>query len=78
MKEIGQDIRFTLRMRSDRMTNRPASLHWAEYLIEAGALGTFMVSAAAFAAVLYQPSSPVAAGIANEWVRRGLMGLTWD
>jgi aquaporin Z len=34
-----------------------------------------MVSAAVFAAVLYHPSSPVAASISNEWVRRGLMGL---
>src|SRR5262249_42420175 len=36
---------------------------------------TFMVAAAVFAAVLYHPSSPVAASISNEWVRRGLMGL---
>jgi aquaporin Z len=34
-----------------------------------------MMSAAVCAAVLYHPSSPVAAGISNEWVRRGLMGL---
>ena len=35
---------------------KPATpLHWPEYLIEAGAIGTFMVSAAVFAAVLYHP-----------------------
>jgi aquaporin Z len=51
------------------------TLHWPEYLIEAGALGTFMASAAAFAAVLYYPASPAAALISNELVRRGLMGL---
>lgn len=51
------------------------SLHWPEYAIEAAALGTFMVSAAVFATALYHPSSPAAAGISNEWVRRGLMGL---
>jgi aquaporin Z len=52
-----------------------ASLHWAEYAIEAAALGTFMVSAAVFATALYHPSSWLAAGISNEWLRRGLMGL---
>jgi aquaporin Z len=34
-----------------------------------------MVSAALFATALYHPSSWVAAGISNEWLRRGLMGL---
>jgi len=34
-----------------------------------------MVSAALFATALYHPSSRLAAGISNEWVRRGLMGL---
>src|SRR6187200_941049 len=34
-----------------------------------------MVSAALFATALYHPSSPIAAGISNEWVRRVLMGL---
>src|SRR5580765_917489 len=57
------------------MPAHPTSLHWPEYLIEAGALGTFMVSAAAFAAVLYYPASPVAALVSNELARRGLMGL---
>ena len=57
------------------MAAAPTSLHWPEYLIEAGALGTFMASAAAFAAVLYYPASPVAALVSNELVRRGLMGL---
>ena len=51
------------------------SLHWPEYAIEAAALGTFMVSAALFATALYHPSSRLAAGISNEWLRRGVMGL---
>jgi aquaporin Z len=51
------------------------SLHWPEYGIEAGAIATFMLSAAVFAAVLYHPSSRVATSISNEWIRRGLMGL---
>src|SRR5262245_53113198 len=49
--------------------------HWPEYLIEAGAIGTFMVSAAVFAAVLYHPSSPFSGVISTDLVRRALMGL---
>ena len=57
------------------MAAHQTSLHWPEYLIEAGALGTFMASAAAFAAVLYYPASPAAALVSNELMRRGFMGL---
>lgn len=57
------------------MTPQRTPLHWPEYAIEAAALGTFMVSAALFATALYHPSSRLAAGISNEWLRRGLMGL---
>ena len=57
------------------MATHTSSLHWPEYLIEAGAIGTFMVSAAVFAAVLYHPSSPVSGAISNELVRRAFMGL---
>lgn len=55
-------------------SERP-TLHWPEYAIEAAALGTFMVSAALFATALYHPSSRLAAGISNEWLRRGAMGF---
>jgi aquaporin Z len=57
------------------MTPRAPSLHWPEYLIEASAIGTFMVSAAVFAAVLYYPSSPISGAVSNELVRRAFMGL---
>jgi aquaporin Z len=60
---------------SGAVTPERASLHWPEYAIEATALGTFMVSAALFATALYHPSSPLAAAISSEWLRRGLMGL---
>ena len=56
------------------MATRP-TLHWPEYLIEAGALGTFMMSAAVFAAALYHPSSLMSGAVSNELVRRALMGL---
>jgi len=52
-----------------------APFHWPEYLIEACALGPFMVSAALCALLLYHPSSAIAAALPNEWLRRGLMGL---
>ena len=57
------------------MASRHARLHWSEYFIEAGAIGTFMVSAAVFAAILYHPWSPIATHISSDWLRRGLMGL---
>ena len=50
-------------------------LHWREYLIEAAALGTFMISAATFATLLYHPASPMAGRLPHEAVRRGVMGL---
>jgi aquaporin Z len=55
------------------VTRRP--LHWPEYFIEAGALGAFMVSAGVFGALLYHPSSPVAAAVSNGMLRRAFMGL---
>ena len=57
------------------MGTRATTLHWPEYFIEAGAIGTFMVSAAVFASVLYSPSSPISDAISNELVRRAFMGL---
>ena len=49
--------------------------HWPEYLIEAGALGTFMVSAGLFATLLEAPGSPVREAIGDPFLRRLLMGL---
>jgi aquaporin Z len=49
--------------------------HWPEYLIEAWALGMFMVSAALFTALLEYPGSPVHQFIPNGEVRRALIGL---
>jgi aquaporin Z len=75
----GRDRRFTKPCSASRiepaMSTRTSALHWPEYLIEAAAIGTFMVSAAAWAALLYHPASPVARAISNALVRRGFMGL---
>lgn len=49
--------------------------HWPEYLIEAGALGTFMVSACLFGTLLGHASSPVVRAIPSDDVRRVLMGV---
>jgi aquaporin Z len=49
--------------------------HWPEYLIEAGCLAVFMVSAAFFATLLNHPSSPVAGWIASPALRRIPMGI---
>lgn len=48
--------------------------HWPEYLSEAAGLGAFMVSACAFAALLFHPSSPAARVVESETARRALMG----
>lgn len=49
--------------------------NWREYLMEAAALGIFMISANAFAALLGHPASPVPDAIPDGNVRRVLMGL---
>ena len=49
--------------------------HWPEYLMEAAALGIFMISAGVFTALLEWPDSWALHAIPNGDVRRGLIGL---
>jgi aquaporin Z len=49
--------------------------HWPEYLMEAACLGTFMISAGVFTALLEYPNSPVRDAIPNDFVRLALNGL---
>jgi aquaporin Z len=49
--------------------------HWPEYLIEAWALGTFMVSAAVCTTLLEYPGSPLHAAIPEPGLRRALIGI---
>jgi aquaporin Z len=49
--------------------------HWPEYLIEAWALGMFMVSAGVFSTLLEYPGSPLHAAIADAGLRRVLVGI---
>jgi aquaporin Z len=58
---------------SDRIA-APAAPHWPEYLIEAWALGMFMVSAGLFTVLLENPASPLHAAIPDASLRRFLIG----
>ena len=50
--------------------------HWPEYLMEAGALGTFMISACVFGVLLEHPSSPIHTAMAGAaMLRRVLAGV---
>jgi aquaporin Z len=49
--------------------------HWPEYLMEAACLGTFMISAGVFTALLEYPNSAVRHAIPNDFVRLALNGL---
>lgn len=49
--------------------------HWPEYLIEAWALGMFMVSAGVFTILLEYPQSPLRHLIEDSDIRRSLIGL---
>lgn len=50
-------------------------VHWPEYLIEAGGLGAFMLSACVFGVCLEYPGSALRAEIGDPTTRRILMGL---
>lgn len=62
------------------MTAHPRQLHIAEYAIEAGALGSFMLSACLFGALVFHPDSPVRrffhSPLAMQATMGVLMGLT--
>jgi len=49
--------------------------HWQVYAIEGALLGTFMVSACFFTALLEHPGSPVRNAIASDMLRRALIGV---
>ena len=53
-----------------------ARLHWPEYLMEAGLLGAFMVSACLFGALYESPHSPLRHAVASQLLPRILMGLS--
>jgi aquaporin Z len=50
-------------------------VHWREYLIEAAALATFMMSAATMTVAIEHPASPLRALVGDAIARRMLMGI---
>lgn len=50
-------------------------IHWPEYLMEAFGLGLFLMSAGAFATLIWAEHSPVRAAVPSDLGRRALMGL---
>ena len=49
--------------------------HWREYLMEAGGLGSFMVSACVFTTVVEHPGSPIRQWIDSALIRRMIVGM---
>jgi aquaporin Z len=49
--------------------------HWPEYLMEAAALGSFMISACTFGVLLEHPASPLHQAIPDPNLRRALAGM---
>jgi aquaporin Z len=49
--------------------------HWPEYLIEAWALGMFMISAAVFTTLLFAPDSPLQRALPSADLRRAAVGI---
>jgi len=49
--------------------------HWPEYLMEAGELAVFMVSAAVFTALIDHPGSPIRQAVDDPLLRRVITGL---
>ena len=49
--------------------------HWPEYLMEAGGLGIFMISACVFTTIMEHPASPIRQWIENALVRRMIIGI---
>lgn len=60
---------------SSRGARAALASHWPEYLIEAWALGTFMVSAAVTAIVLESAGSPLRSALPDADLRRALGGI---
>ena len=49
--------------------------HWREYLMEAGGLGIFMISACVFTVLFEHPESPLHQWIASAFIRRIIIGV---
>ena len=78
---ISCGMESSLVAQTSMQTARPSSAarafraHWPEYLMEAGELGLFMVSACVFTTLLEYPGSPVHMLMPNAFLRQALNGL---
>ena len=54
---------------------RSPSDHWREYLMEAGGLGIFMISACVFTTTIEHPGSPIREWVQSAFVRRAIIGV---
>jgi aquaporin Z len=57
------------------VTTTSRTLRWREYGIEAWALGSFMLSACMFGALVFHPASPIVSALPSGVWRRALMGV---
>lgn len=74
MSEAATDVAMPQPPKLGALTSLRA--HWPEYLMEAGLLGAFMVSACLFGALYEFPQSPVHQAIGSVFLRRMLMGMS--
>lgn len=65
----------SIRVVATSLRAKQERLHWAEYGMEAALLGTFMVAACVFTAVLNHPSSPIVRAIPSDVARRVIMAI---
>ena len=65
----------TITVSDRRVAAEALRKHWPEYLMEAGALGMFMVSACVVSVLLEHPASPVHRALPNALVRQILGGI---
>lgn len=52
-----------------------SSDHWREYLMEAGGLGLFMISACVFTTLVEHPASPIRHWFGSAFLRRTIIGV---
>jgi aquaporin Z len=63
------------RIQEPRNMRAALAQHWPEYLMEAAALGMFMISACVFTVLLEHPSSPVQQAVNSATLRRAIVGV---
>jgi aquaporin Z len=65
----------TLTTTSETPAAAASQQHWPEYLMEAGELACFLISACVFTVLLQHPASPVRTALPDDTLRRVLTGI---